>query len=698
MGELMSSLAQTMHAFQNGGLSHREFLAQIDNALASDRANVARLTEILGEDRTRVGLPPEVYSELKRRVTNVARTAPSMQPAGDDETRVRTDPGGRPASSTVPASQDLSEAGLRDVAGGERVKGIGDTLNGRFVLEECIGFGGMGTVYKALDLRKLEASDRMPYIAIKVLNVQFRSHPKSLIALQREARKAQMLAHPNIVQVYDFDRDGGMIYLTMEYLSGKPLSRMLRAPGFTGLPCDEAMRIIGGVARALAYAHERGFVHCDLKPANVFLTDRGDVKVIDFGIARVFQKPEEDAEATVFDAGSLGGMTPAYASPEVIEHREPDPRDDIYALGCIAYELLTGRHPFDRLSSAQARGAGMKPQRPAKLSYRQWRALKGALAFDREARTPTVGRFLQQMRPGRPVAAYAGWAAAALVVIALGVAGMRYFQEQPVESSGGSGSATTENTSPPRTPTESVPAPVAPRAAEPAMPNLSLAAITPLLARVPCSALLPTIRGHDLQVQGYVPKSFGIERLRSMLSAAPGVSSLNLNIQQVGDHECGVINALAPYWKSSRQTGAASAATIRTRSPNAELTEGQPLIVDITTPGYDSNIYVDYHVLDGNVAHLLPNVRARDNQAPPHYTATIGSLGNWVISKPFGTEMIVLIATPAPLFDGMRPELERGADYLKAVDKRLSEIAAKYGPDRIAVDFVQITTRERRGS
>src|SRR5437764_45004 len=134
MGELMSSLAQTMHAFQNGGLSHREFLAQIDNALASDRANVARLTEILGEDRTRVGLPPEVYSELKRRVTNVARTAPSMQPAGDDETRVRTDPGGRPASSTVPASQDLSEAGLRDVAGGERVKGIGDTLNGRFVL------------------------------------------------------------------------------------------------------------------------------------------------------------------------------------------------------------------------------------------------------------------------------------------------------------------------------------------------------------------------------------------------------------------------------------------------------------------------------------------------------------------------------------------------------------------------------------
>jgi eukaryotic-like serine/threonine-protein kinase len=697
MGERMSSLAQTMHAFQSGSLSHREFLAQVDNALASDRANVARLTEILGEDRTRIGLPPEVYSELKRRVTHVA---PSMQQASDEETRVRTRPAERPASSTMPASQDLSEAGLRDVAGGERIKGIGDTLNGRFVLEECIGFGGMGTVYKALDLRKLEASDRMPYIAIKVLNVQFRSHPKSLIALQREARKAQMLAHPNIVQVYDFDRDGGMIYLTMEYLSGKPLSRVLRAQGFTGLPCDDAMRIIGGVAKALAYAHERGFVHCDLKPANVFITDRGDVKVIDFGIARVFQKPEEDAEATVFDAGSLGGMTPAYASPEVIEHREPDPRDDIYALGCIAYELLTGRHPFDRLSSTQARGAGMKPQRPAKLGYRQWRALKNALAFDRQARMPSVGRFIQEMRQGRPVAAYAGWAAAALVVIALGVAGMRYFREAPIESSGGSGSAATENTPPPA-PQASIPAPTAPpetapRAPEQTTPTLSLATITPLLARVPCSALLPAIRDHELQVQGYVPTSFGIERLRNMLNTAPGVTSLNLNVQQVGEHECGVINALAPYWKSSRQGSAAPAATVRTRTPNAELTEGQPLVVDITTPGYDSNVYVDYYVLDGGVAHLLPNVRAKDNQAPPHYTATIGSLGNWVISKPFGTELIVLLATPVPLFDGVRPEVERGADYLKMIEKRLGDIAAKHGADRIAVDFVQITTRERR--
>ena len=179
-----------------------------------------------------------------------------------------------------------------------------------------------------------------------------------------------------------------------------------------------------------------------------------------------------------------------------------------------------------------------------------------------------------------------------------------------------------------------------------------------------------------------------------MLSAVPGVTSLNLDVRQVGDDACSVINAFAPYWTRNRQAG--QGASIRTKAPNAELTEGDPLMVDITTPGYDSYVYVDYYVLDGHVAHLVPNLRARAHQAPPNYTATIGSLGNWVVSKPFGTELIVLLVTPAPLADDIRPELESSrADYLRAVEKQLGQIAAKYGPDRIAVDFVQITTKAR---
>ena len=119
-------------------------------------------------------------------------------------------------------------------------------------------------------------------------------------------------------------------------------------------------------------------------------------------------------------------------------------------------------------------------------------------------------------------------------------------------------------------------------------------------------------------------------------------------------------------------------------------------MVNITTPGYQSYVNIDYYVLDGSVVHMVPGPRARANQAPPNYAATIGNLGNWVIAKPFGNELIALLVTPVPLFDSLRPEIEPRADYLRAVQARLQQIAAKHGQDKIAADFVQITTREKR--
>lgn len=672
----MANFAQAIHAFQSSALSQEDFFAQVDRVLTTEQASSAHLLEILGEEHTKFPLPHDVYAEVQRRIERFSK---STQSSNADETHVRTNLGDRAAPPSVTVvSNDQT------VAAPDRMKGVGDTLNGRFVLEECIGFGGMGTVYKALDLRKLEASDRKPYIAIKVLNVQFRGHPKSLIALQREARKAQTLAHPNIVTVYDFDRDGSMVYLTMEYLTGKSLSQTLRMPGFTGMPYAQALHIVSGIAKALAYAHERGFVHCDLKPANVFLTDTGEVKVIDFGIARVFRKSEEDVEATVFDAGSLGGLTPAYASPEMLEHLVPDPRDDIYALACITYELLTGRHPFDRVSATQARSAGIRPQRPKNLGHRQWRALKAALSFERETRTPTVTRFLQEMSGEHRTAATVALATSGATIALLFAAALSYYWKP--QTGRGDDPVT------PAAPAVNIPQAI-PQTAPSTVPMLSIASITPILARVPCSALAPSVRDHALRVQGYIPKSFGIARLKDMLSAAPGVQTLNLDVQQVSDSECDVINTFAPYWARNQQAG--RVASIHTRQSNAELTEGDPLIVDITTPGYDSYVYVDYYVLDGKVAHLVPNMRAKANQAPPNYAAAIGSLGNWVIAKPFGTELIVFLTTPVALFDGIRPEYESKSDYLRAVEKQLGQMASKYGPERIAVDFVQITTKSR---
>jgi eukaryotic-like serine/threonine-protein kinase len=689
MSNSMASFVHAIRTFHQGDLSSNELFERVDRMLADERTNPAQLLEALGDEQTRVQLPPDIYAELQRRIVYRHDTQPTIS---TDEARMQQSSRDRMTPRTGESTRSFEDKRADEP---ERIKGVGDTLNGRFVLEECIGFGGMGTVYKALDLRKLEASDRKPYIAIKVLNVQFRGHPKSLIALQREAKKAQTLAHPNIVTVYDFDRDGPMVYLTMEYLSGKPLSRALRAPDFKGMPYPEAMRIVAGIGRALSYAHERGFVHCDLKPANVFVTDGGDVKVIDFGIARVFQKPEQDMEATVFDPGSLGAMTPAYASPEMLEHREPDPRDDMYALACITYELLTGRHPFDRVPASQARSNALKPLRPKNLGHRQWRALRSALALEREARTPTVARFLQEMSGARPMAMYLAVAGAVVVLAAAVALAFGIYWKSHSEQASPAVTAPVAEAPPP--PKAETPAPVAPKPAEPQPavppPKLTVASVAPVLASVPCSALLPSVQGDALKVQGYLPGSFGLARLQESLRAVPGVGSVNLEVQQIGDENCDAVNLFAPYWKTNQR--AAVPIAIKGKADKSALKEGDALLVDVTTPAWESYVNVDYFVLDGSVIHMVPSQRAKENKAPPRYSATIGGLGNWVISPPFGSELIVLLATPEPVFGNLRPESESGTEYLRALDKRLRDMSAKHGQDKIAVDFIQISTRAR---
>ncbi|WP_028215051.1 serine/threonine protein kinase [Paraburkholderia mimosarum] len=695
----MMSLSQLIQTFQSGTLSREAFFAEIDHVLAIDVANCARLREAVDETQTVHPLPDAVYAEVLRRIEHREDSAA----ATDDSTRIHET---LAAARAFTAGEDA-----------EHVKGIGDTLNGRFVLEECLGVGGMGTVYKALDLRKLEASDRKPYIAIKVLNVQFRGQPTSLIALQREARKAQTLAHRNIVTVYDFDRDGPLVYLTMEYLSGKPLSKVLRAPGFAGMPFEKARPIIAGMGQALAYAHERGFVHCDFKPANVFLTDGGDVKVIDFGIARVFQRPEEDPDVTVFDPATLGGITPAYASPEMFEHREPDPRDDVYALACVSYELLTGKHPFNRKSATQARSDKMRAERPQGLDRSQWRTLSAALSFDRASRTPSVNQFMEGMGVLSHASAFTGARVGAVgvgaIVVAAGIwFGYRIFYANetqranpPVTASAPASAVKMASEVQPTPVLAAAPAAVvanvpaasatalAPAVSAAVADAASLAALNSTLARVPCSALSASLPEHVIQVRGFAHAGENMAHVRDALAKTPGGQGAKLDVVAVDNHNCEVVSAFAPYWRANHEAG--GGATIRTRPPDAQLVQGMPLIVDITTPHYESYVNVDYFALDGSVVHLVPSTHERDNQAPPGFSATVGGTGDWLVDKPFGTEMIVLLITPAPLFDGLRPPAESRAAYLAAVGQQLKQMEAHYGAGHIVADFVQITTHAR---
>jgi hypothetical protein len=290
-------------------------------------------------------------------------------------------------------------------------------INDRFELLEVLGSGGMGVVFKALDRRKVEAQDRDPYVAIKLLNDDFKVHPHSVISLQREARRSQRLAHPNIVNVHDFDRDGDQVFMTMECLQGKPLDEVLQAAGTQALEAEQAHSILKDICAGMIHAHNNNIAHSDFKPGNIFVTQSGDAKVLDFGIARAVTSglgaEDADHENTLFDPSSLGALTPAYASREMLIGQLPEVADDVYALGCVAYELFAGRHPFYKKNAVDAKKIGLRPARIRSLSARQWKALRKALAFRREERYASAGEFWQDFDSSFSSA----WLAAIVVVV-----------------------------------------------------------------------------------------------------------------------------------------------------------------------------------------------------------------------------------------------------------------------------------------
>lgn len=323
------------------------------------------------------------------------------------------------------------EAGSRTTSGSPTV---GSVLNERFVLEEIIGRGGMGIVYRARDLRKEEARDREPFVAIKVLADRFHNDPEGFIVLQRECKKTQRLAHPNITTVYDFDRDRnqGTVYMTMELLKGESVEQLLKRIKPAALPFKEVWPLISCMGSGLAYAHDQGIVHSDFKPANAFVLEAGGVKVLDFGIARAVTWPDQTAEDATTFSPRWGAMTPSYASCEMFHKAPADPRDDIYALACVAYELLAGFHPFDRLPANHAREKGRKPAPIAGLNRKQNTALLHGLEFDRKQRTPSTVQFLEELSAGNARGSgLALYGTAALMLIATAVVAGVYLLSEP---------------------------------------------------------------------------------------------------------------------------------------------------------------------------------------------------------------------------------------------------------------------------
>jgi formylglycine-generating enzyme required for sulfatase activity/predicted Ser/Thr protein kinase len=395
----MSGFVQALRAYRDGTLTREKLLTEVERQLAEREMDAVSLLKLLNEEHSRTRLPDNLHGAIAARILQFrdppspfklppTRSAPSNTAQDRTETVIlERDPG-----ATGDGSSDPPDAESRRTA----PITLGSVLQDRFKLVENIGLGGMSVVYKAIDLRKIEARSSDPYVAVKLLTAPSSGFGHSLTLLQGEAQKLQSLPHPNIVRVIDVDRDGRTVFMTMEYLTGESLKRQLLAPDFRGLPTLDAERIIESIAAALEFAHRNDIIHGDLKPGNIIITAKGEVKVIDFGIARLMTRPQT---GTALDE-RLGGLTPLYASPEMLEQLGPDPRDDVYALACIAHELLTGQHPFDEKSALEARDAGIRPVRRKELSRGQFNAIVHGLEFERDKRTPSAAQFLEEFRTG----------------------------------------------------------------------------------------------------------------------------------------------------------------------------------------------------------------------------------------------------------------------------------------------------------
>ena len=273
---------------------------------------------------------------------------------------------------------------------------IGDVLRGRYRVIRVLGRGGMGTVFEAADEYRLDLLPTGQRIALKVLHTAVTEREELLVELQREFQHLQTLSHPHIVRVHEFDRDGDTAFFTMELLNGALLSRVLNARHSAALPRAHALAIIRDTGAALAHAHSRGVVHGDVNPQNIFFTNEGELRVLDFGAAHSMRRTGWSAD----DASSLGPpvATLGYASCQLLEGQRPDARDDVFAFACVIYLLLSGKHPFPGCSAIEAREKRVRARRPPGLTGSQWQVLREGLRWDRARRPSDVQSWLGRLR------------------------------------------------------------------------------------------------------------------------------------------------------------------------------------------------------------------------------------------------------------------------------------------------------------
>ena len=407
------SLVAAMGDFAGGAISLKDIREVLAEEVRNNPSHGGIIQEMLRDERKAKRLSKADYGELLSGIdaalsenvpTEASEEAPSepgIYHVDHEGTLVLSDDEA-PVHTPIEAYDSVESPGGDKVKDAQQTKAqeklpelkVGAVLRDRFRLEEEIARGSMGVVYRAVDLLKKEAGTSDPFIAVKIISPEFASHSAALKTFQNEIANTQRLSHPNIIHLFELDRDGDYYFITMEWLEGESLDALLDRSQGSALPPVQTYAIIEQLCDALAYAHKRDVIHADVKPGNVFLVKTGELKLIDFGIARV--------EASLADGDKSSkeslpvALTPAYASCERLERATPTAQDDLYSLACMIYRLLSGRRVFGAMNALEAEKVAMEPVRIGGMDDNRWNALRQALSFRSAYRQNSVKEFAKK--------------------------------------------------------------------------------------------------------------------------------------------------------------------------------------------------------------------------------------------------------------------------------------------------------------
>jgi serine/threonine protein kinase len=594
---------------------------------------------------------------------------------------------------------------------------------GKYRIEAVLGKGAMGVVYKAYD------PDLRQSVAIKTIRKEIleQDHAADSTLLERFKNEViagrRLMKHPNIVGTYEYGQAQEICFIVMEYVEGKPLKDYLdKEHRFT---LGEVMSIMRQLLDALHFAHEHGIVHRDVKPANIMLTQHGQIQVTDFGIAKI-------DSASMTKTGTVMG-TPSYMSPEQCLGQHVDARTDIFSAGVVLYQLLTGENPFVGSSAMTTmhKVLNITPINPSQFNVHISkifdRVMQKALAKRPDARFQSAREFAQALQsvaiqeqeksaetaedeatllgvevPKTPPKAEkkpkpeqeqpAPWRPGKLgilgiaLIIALGGIAAVMILQSPLSTE-----STGEQTELDRTSTPS-------EAEQPvSKPAFDQAKLETLLSSFTCARLKADFNPDRILILSGHLQPEDLPKLKQKLAEIPGLPEVIYEITTLTWPYCELVEILFPL-KQLNQEQQLGLEITPYQHPS-HYVEEENLVLAYTIPSYNSYIYIDYYQLDGGVIHLFPNGTGLNKPVTAKTRHILGDIAKgqkqWQINPPFGTEMIVIIASSTPLFDRPRPELEQAKDYLSALRKA---ITVKTGQGQLAADYFSITTKATSAS